>query len=68
MNETLEKIAYFLNDLCVEYYYDPEKEMLVLNGNTDLEKLKKLKEFKSSLDDKVFTHRGIFQIEMWIIK
>ena len=68
MNETLEKIAYFLNDLCVEYYYDSEKKMLVLNGNTDLDKCRKLQEFESSLDDKVFTHWGIFQIEMWIIK
>lgn len=64
MNETLEKIAYFLNDLGIEYYYDSSKEMLVLNGNTSIEKCNKLQEFESDLDNDVFTHWGIFQIEI----
>jgi hypothetical protein len=63
MNETLEKIAYFLNDLSIDYYYDSSKKMLVLNGNTSIEKCNKLQEFNSNFDN-LFTHWGIFQIEI----
>ena len=63
MNETLEKIAYFLNDLCVKYYYDSEKKMLILDGRIDSNKCRKLQEFESGFSD-VYTHWGIFQIEI----
>jgi hypothetical protein len=66
MNETLEKIAYFLNDLGIDYYYDSSKKMLILDGRIDSNKCRKLQEFESDFSD-VYTHWSIFQIEISLI-